>query len=306
MPTLAELEAELETQNGMLKEMDEILELMPDSQDAIDAKAACEALKKDIVGQIAALKGSSPAPPPPPPATATVSDTTNTTGEETGGYSHKHNEERRVFKVNEHVSARYSGDRQFYPATIISVMGSSAAPIYTVKFKGYDGAETVRAHDIRPTSYPSSATAQKRKADTTTSTSSPALSSTPYPPPPPPSNGSVLSAPPAIDSALAESLRKDSSATATSDDPDAEKKPKKKIKTNKSLDKAKANWQSWQQKASSGSGKLAKSTNKDSMFRTGDKPGAKVGFTGSGQSMRKDAERTRHTYYMPPGDSSRY
>ncbi|KAJ4364200.1 hypothetical protein N0V85_009304, partial [Neurospora sp. IMI 360204] len=43
------------------------------------------------------------------------------------------------YQVNDTVMARWlSGDKGFYPAKIVSVTGSSTAPIYTVKFKSYD------------------------------------------------------------------------------------------------------------------------------------------------------------------------
>ena len=55
------------------------------------------------------------------------------------------------FQVNDAVMARWlSGDKGFYPAKIVSVTGSSTAPIYTVKFKSYDTVETLRAKDVKP------------------------------------------------------------------------------------------------------------------------------------------------------------
>ncbi|KAJ5907361.1 hypothetical protein N7495_000043 [Penicillium taxi] len=66
---------------------------------------------------------------------------------------------------------------------------------------------------------------------------------------------------------------------------------KRKIKNNAQLEAGKAKWQDFNAK-SKGKGKAKK----DSMFRTGDGINARVGFTGSGQEMRKDQIRTRHVY----------
>ncbi|KAJ5519492.1 hypothetical protein N7453_001914 [Penicillium expansum] len=41
---------------------------------------------------------------------------------------------------------------------------------------------------------------------------------------------------------------------------------------------------------------------KESMFRTGEGVNARVGFTGSGQTMRKDPTRTRHVYQQTDDD----
>jgi hypothetical protein len=44
-----------------------------------------------------------------------------------------------TYHVNDTVMAKWvSGDKNFYQARITSITGSSAAPIYTVKFKNYD------------------------------------------------------------------------------------------------------------------------------------------------------------------------
>jgi len=57
------------------------------------------------------------------------------------------------------------------------------------------------------------------------------------------------------------------------------------------LEAGKSKWQDFAQK-----GKFGKAAKKDSMFRTPDGVHGRVGFTGSGQTMRKDASRTRHVY----------
>ncbi|KAK4100531.1 hypothetical protein N658DRAFT_473053 [Parathielavia hyrcaniae] len=193
------------------------------------------------------------------------------------------------YQVNDTVMAKWvTGDKGFYPARITAVTGSSTAPIYTVKFKSYDTVETLRAKDIRPV-------AQKRKADGTavsnptsavgggaasTSTTSPSSLT-----PAPANNGIVLSA--AAD--MYPQAQADSKAAENDDE---KPRPKfKKIKATKELEKGKNNWQEFTTK-----GKFGKSTKKESMFRTPEGPKGRVGFTGSGQTMRKDPTRSRHVY----------
>jgi survival-of-motor-neuron-related-splicing factor 30 len=187
----------------------------------------------------------------------------------------------------------YSGDKGFYPARITSITGSSTAPIYIVKFKNYDTTETLRAKDIKPI-----ANLNKRKADGT-----PVVSSIP----PPPVNPSVISAAADIDPALAQQTKKEPSKV--SDGPTRPAKVPKKIKANKELEAGKNKWQDFASK-----GKFGKAAKKESMFRTPEGVngrgkltdykivveklliGFAVGFTGSGQTMRKDPARSRHIY----------
>ncbi|TEA13363.1 Splicing factor spf30 [Colletotrichum sidae] len=186
------------------------------------------------------------------------------------------------YQVNDTVMAKWvSGDRGFYPARITSITGSSTAPIYIVKFKSYDNTDTLRAKDIRPMS-------NKRKADGTSA----GLSTTQQPAQPTPSgqgssNGVVTSA--------AASLYPEQQAKIEAEKNAADGIPKppkaKKIKATKELEKGKSKWQEFNAKS-----KISKSHKKDSMFRTPDGVGGRVGFTGSGQAMRKDPTRSRHVY----------
>ena len=98
-----------------------------------------------------------------------------------------------VYKVNESILARWvTGDKAFYPARIMSITGSSTAPMYTVKFKSYDTIETLRARDIKPVapanpkaSEPAAASASaKRKAEDSTESTAPAPASPTTPAPP--------------------------------------------------------------------------------------------------------------------------
>ncbi|KAK1836655.1 splicing factor spf30 [Podospora conica] len=176
-----------------------------------------------------------------------------------------------VYQVNDNVLARWmAGDKGFYPARITSVTGSKTAPIYTVRFKSYDTVETVRGKDIKPVPGGAAAAAevvgQKRKAD-----------------------GIVLSAGQELYPHAVEQKKLD--AEKKGDKYDDQGRPKfKKIKAKKELEAGKNKWQEFTAK---GKGKVAK---KESMFRTPEGPGGRVGFTGSGQAMRKDPTRSRHVY----------
>ncbi|TPX15473.1 uncharacterized protein E0L32_004453 [Thyridium curvatum] len=203
------------------------------------------------------------------------------------------------YHVNDTVLAKWlSGDRGFYPARITSVTGSSAAPMYTVKFKSYDTVETLRARDIRPV-------VQKRKADGTpvgagsgSAISSAPQSGTASPAPLAPTsgdsgsgggstnNGVVLSA--------AASLYPEAQQQLAAQQAEKEAPPPKKfkkIKANKELEAGKNKWQDFNNKS-----KFGKAHKKDSMFRTPEGVRGRVGFTGSGQAMRKDPTRSRHIY----------
>lgn len=190
------------------------------------------------------------------------------------------------YQVNDTIMAKWlTGDKGFYPARITSITGSKADPIYIVKFKSYDNTETLRSRDIRPMS-------NKRKAD------APPAPAAAAPPPPP---GLVSSA----GATVYPDAKKDAG-----DDADKPPKPKK-IRNKKELEAGKNKWQDFNAKS-----KFGKSQKKDSMFRTPEGVHGRgkhqqslsfttynflltyiiVGFTGSGQSMRKDPSRSRHIY----------
>ncbi|KAJ5319772.1 hypothetical protein PENANT_c026G08324 [Penicillium antarcticum] len=181
------------------------------------------------------------------------------------------------FSVNDNVLARWvSGDNAFYPAKITSITGSSANPVYLVSFKSYANVENLTAKDIRPISGTES---RKRKADGSSGSSA----SSPAPPP------SVISAAADINPTLATQVRNDQTK---GDGPARPAKAPRKVKANRELEEGKNKWKDFAAKTK-GKSKFGK---KDSMFRTGDGVNARVGFTGSGQRMRKDPTRTRHTY----------
>ncbi|CRK12823.1 Splicing factor spf30 like protein [Verticillium longisporum] len=190
-----------------------------------------------------------------------------------------------TYNVNDTVLAKWvTGDKGFYPARITSITGSSTARVYIVKFKSYDTTETLRAKDIRPVS-------NKRKADGTpaaaaAATASPAASGS--------AAGSSTSHNGIVTSASA-SIYPEQQARLDAEKlgGDAVAKPPKakKIKANKELEKGKSKWQEFSSKS-----KFGKTQKKDSMFRTPEGVHGRVGFTGSGQAMRKDPTRSRHVY----------
>ncbi|KAJ2906465.1 uncharacterized protein MKZ38_001446 [Zalerion maritima] len=202
-----------------------------------------------------------------------------------------------VYQVNDEVQAKWvSGDKAFYPARITSITGSSSDPIYIVTFKGYGNTETLRSRDIRPLQKP-----QKRKADAPAnapiaqapSTSAAALSPrAPAPPsqhqattPSASNNGVVLSA---AANLYPEKVLEAKRAAEQQEDGSAPKR--KKIKAKKELEAGKTKWKEFNTKSKFGKHK------KDSMFRTPEGIHGRVGFTGSGQAMRKDPTRSRHVY----------
>lgn len=209
-----------------------------------------------------------------------------------------------TFSVNETVRARWkTGDGEFYNARITSITGSASNPVYIVTFKNYGNTETLSARDLRPLSVE----AKKRKADGISGSSTPI-------PPPPPSNPSVISAAASVDPALAQQAKREPSKV--SDGPIRPAKVPRQVKAKKELEAGQNKWQDFQK-----SKKIGKSSKKDSMFRTGESVNARgksanlmirgmckltiylvVGFTGSGQQMRKDPSRTRHIYQEEGGE----
>lgn len=239
-------------------------------QDAIDMKSELVAQLADVDARIAAVKPATASPP--------VESESDKWDKESHPAFRKQAvvpspaEEKKPshsFKVNDTVTAKYAGDKQYYEARIISITGSANNPIYTVNFKGYTGTETVRNNEIRPVAAAATAsTSQKRKADD--SPAPPAVSSV-FAATGAGAGAGVISAAPSIDSEKASALKKEAAAKPL----DGKDKPKaaKKARTSKALESSKNNWQAWQSKASTG--KAAKAVAKDSMFRTGEAPTAR-------------------------------
>lgn len=284
---------------GLKSELEEMLKLIDDSLAELKPKAAEPARSK------AAPKRAASPPPAPEEQPkwsrenhpAFKKTTTTPVPAAAADEKDKDNapEAAVAYQVNDNVMAKWlSGDKGFYPARITSVTGSSTAPIYTVRFKGYDVVETLRSKDIRPV-------AQKRKADGTVVGASSSASGPPaatgangFSPARAQgeSNGIVLSAAADLYPQAQQEKERAAAAAAAAAGGEEKAKPKfKKIKATKELEAGKNKWQEFNAK-----GKVGKGAKKDSMFRTPDGFKGRVGFTGSGQAMRKDPTRSRHVY----------
>lgn len=262
---------------GLRSELEQMIQLLDDS--------LAELKPKNEPASVAPKKA-----PSPPPTEQKWSRENHPAFKKAAPAEEKEKEPEVVaYQVNDNVMAKWlSGDKGFYPARITAVTGSSTAPIYTVKFKSYDTAETLRAKDIRPV-------AQKRKADgTAVSTNSNAIGGSAVTATASPSSLTPTSTNNGIVMSAAADMYPQAQAAgkAGADDNDEKPRPKfKKIKATKELEKGKNKWQEFTTK-----GKFGKAGKKDSMFRTPDGIHGRVGFTGSGQSMRKDPTRSRHVY----------
>lgn len=182
-----------------------------------------------------------------------------------------------LYAVNDTVLAKWvSGDNSFYPARITSITGSSTAPVYHVTFKSYTTTESLSAKDLKPALNDS----KKRKAEGPPPTPTTPASS---------ANLSVISAAANINPALADQAKREPSRV--SDGPVKPPKVPRKVKATRELEAGKSKWQDFTTK-----GKISKVARKDSMFRTPEGVNGRVGFTGSGQQMRKDPARSRHIY----------
>ncbi|KAI1338446.1 hypothetical protein F5Y15DRAFT_129284 [Xylariaceae sp. FL0016] len=289
MADIANVEAEinafgeqLDVVNAGLKEDSgnaELLALKAELDEALS-------LLHDTLAELKPTKAPTPKPknPSPPPTQEKWSRENHPAFKKAAPPEEKEVETGPVnYKLNDNIMAKWvSGDKSFYPARITSITGSAAAPIYVVKFKSYDTTEQLRAKDIRPMG------GQKRKADGTPSNiNSPFTAPSQPPPPQTSSNPGVISAAASINPELAQKNREEADANA------GEAKPKaKKIKATKELEAGKNKWKEFNSKS-----KFAKTkTKKDSMFRTPEGVHGRVGFTGSGQAMRKDPTRSRHIY----------
>ncbi|KAJ4293933.1 hypothetical protein N0V88_005447 [Collariella sp. IMI 366227] len=291
----AQLEADRKEYESQLELVIISLKEDPDNAELLGLKSELDQMIQLIDDSLAELKPKNEPPraalkraPSPPPAEQKWSRENHPAFKKAAPAEEKEKEPEIIsYQVNDSVMAKWlSGDKGFYPARITAVTGSSTAPVYTVRFKSYDTVETLRAKDIRPV-------AQKRKADgitASTNTSGAAASSSATPasltPTGSSNNGIVLSA-------AADMYPQAQTANKAAGENDDEKpRPKfKKIKATKELEAGKNKWQEFTTK-----GKFGKAAKKDSMFRTPEGFKGRVGFTGSGQAMRKDPTRTRHVY----------
>lgn len=279
MSDVAALEAEVREFKLQLETVDSSLQVDPDNLELQSLKTELEELITLTETSIAELKPPATAshPAQPPPKESWKEQGPRKPRDE--NTEEPHAAPPASFRVNDNVLARWvSGDGSFYPARITSITGSSSNPVYLVSFKSYSTKENLTSKDIRPVA----GFDRKRKADGT-----PGSSASPSPAPPPPN---VISAAADINPALANQARQEPSKAG--DGPARPAKVPRKVKANKELEEGKNKWKDFAAK-SKGKSKFGK---KESMFRTGDSVNARVGFTGSGQQMRKDPTRSRHIY----------
>ncbi|KAI8380746.1 hypothetical protein BD560DRAFT_387003 [Blakeslea trispora] len=176
------------------------------------------------------------------------------------------------FSVDQEVLARWSGDGQFYKATITAIGG--ADQVFSVKFKGYNDVEFVKAEDIKPIVdkkragifedvVDASAKRKKKEAapQAANASSSAALSSN-------------LSLPPTPAASL----------------------KKKKASEFESKKNAWLNFATGSSSTSKKKKTAAPVINKKSIFKTPDNPEGKVGVVGSGKGMTSFQQRGKHVY----------
>ena len=259
--------AGLQEQIASLQNDLEFLQQAADAGDeeASEMKMVLEDQIAELRTQLNAQKASSGAAPPPPPADDPPPPPPKS---QYAPPPPPEESKATVFNTHDSVMAKYSGDKQWYAATIIAKTGSSTDPVYTVKFTGYPDKETKRKHEVRATVDNS----KKRKAD------GPPAAAVSVPPPPPPAqqSGTVISAAPSVDTSLVQKRE----PSKVSDGPTRMAPAPKKLKGNRTLEKAKSSWNDWQKSGPKKPvlGAAGKKLGKDSQFRTPDLPNAKGEF----------------------------
>ncbi|RPA81463.1 hypothetical protein BJ508DRAFT_326360 [Ascobolus immersus RN42] len=190
------------------------------------------------------------------------------------------------WKVGDQVAARWtSGDGSYYPARITSITGSSADPVYIVKFHKYNVTETLKGSNVKPLTGKDAvlsgglAPGAPKKASGKKEVSS-----------------AVISQPANIDSSLAEQHRRTQALNVLGADSRGSK-VQKKLKHGKELNEGKKKWLEFASKGVKMGGGVKRKIGETSMFRTPEGVHGRVGFTGSGQPMRKESNvRGKHRY----------
>ncbi|EPS41528.1 hypothetical protein H072_4549 [Dactylellina haptotyla CBS 200.50] len=271
------MEAELKEYKLQLESVEAALKGSPDNQELLDLRKELE----DIISlteTIAAESNPAPASPVPQAAATNRKRPAEASAEATTTGNGVHPIV--TYNVGDQVQARWiSGDGALYPARITSVTGSSKNPVYIVAFTGYDNTtETLASKDLRPNS--------NKKARV----SPPAQVQAP-------TNTAVISQAPTLNPGALEAGKKEKDGDGLG------KKAARKVRANKELDESKSKWQAFAAKGvkATKAGK-AKKIGEGSMFRTPDGIHGRVGFTGSGQPMRKDVAREKHVYQKTDND----
>jgi survival-of-motor-neuron-related-splicing factor 30 len=275
------LRQEIDTCNELVAAYDEVLTFEPDDEATLSEKAntlaEIKTLEKLINSKSTTTTHQNDVPPPPPKWDPT-----------------KHPKFRKqspepslpptddglvVLNVKDTVMAKWSGDKQFYEATVISKTGSASDPVYTVTFKIDNSTETKRSHEVR------AMPGKKRKAE-----GAPAAVTAPVAMAPPTvqQNTTIITAAPVVDKTLIQKRE----PSLVSDGPTRMQPEKKKLKGVRPMETKKNNWQAFQ---ASGPKKVpvGASKQKESQFRTPDAQNARVGVTGSGKPMKKDPARAK-------------
>ncbi|KAF1823454.1 uncharacterized protein K489DRAFT_196523 [Dissoconium aciculare CBS 342.82] len=280
MSTLADLEQQLRESQDDLQSCREALAEDPEDATVLELIQALDIQIAQFKRDIAALSSVSPAaatppppppqqhhqsrsaadvlpPPPPPPPGASLDEPPPPPAEVTSI----------SFNVGDVVLAKFSQDKQYYQAKIISKTGSSADPVYFVHFIGYPDKENKRSHEVRPVEN------KKRKNDGTPAATTPSVRV----PSVPVQNGAVISAGPSLEPP--QPARHVPSMV--SDGPTRMAPEPKKLKPNKKLEKAASSWQNFRKTGPKNpvSGLSKQQLNRDSMFRTSDLPSAKGGLS---------------------------
>jgi survival-of-motor-neuron-related-splicing factor 30 len=273
MPSLAALQAELAEAQENLDTCIETIKLGIADEDTEAMKSQFEEEVASLKSQIAAQRNAAAdtPPPPPPPAgdSAPKYDMSKhpkfrTASPDLSAATETADAPRTDFKVGDSVMAKYSADKQWYPATVVSKTGSSADPVYTVNFTGYNEKENKRKFEVR------AAENKKRKAEAAPEIPGPPRPSSPV------RNGNVISAAASIDTSLVPQKKEPSKV---SDGPTRMAPAPKKLKGSKQLEKTKSSWNSWQANGPKKTGMGTKKLGKDSQFRTPDLPNAKGEFS---------------------------
>jgi survival-of-motor-neuron-related-splicing factor 30 len=269
MPSLAILQAELAETQENLDTCIETIKLGLEDDETVAMKEQFEEEVASLKAQIAAKKSSTadvPPPPPPPPSgdnppkyDMSKHPKFRTNSPDPSAANEGTEIAKTDFKVGDTVTAKYSADKQWYPATIVSKTGSSADPVYTVNFTGYNEKENKRKYEVR------AAENKKRKAEAPIEVPGPPLPQSPV------RNGNVISAAASIDPTLVQKKE----PSKVSDGPTRMAPAPKKLKGNKQLEKSKSSWASFQASGPKKMGVGAKKMGKESQFRTPDLPNAK-------------------------------
>ncbi|TKA83049.1 hypothetical protein B0A55_00838 [Friedmanniomyces simplex] len=306
MSNLADLQAELAEYEDSLNTTHEYLALFPEDEESKETETFLQEQIAAVRSQVAkeqdkqnsAAPPSPPtddAPPPPPKYDMSKHPKFRKQSPEAAPLPPPDDAQQQIFEVKDVVLAKYTEDKQWYSATVVSKTGSSTDPVYTVTFKGYGNTETKRKHEIRSVHTES----KKRKADGSPAVSAPPTSAPPTGRSTPNAGGGhVISAAPAVDTSLMQQQQK-REPSKVSDGPTRMAPEPKRLKGQKQLQKNQSNWQSWAQSGPKKTGFAAASATKkkkESMFRTPDLPNAKVGFTGSGKPMQRDQARAKWNF----------